>query len=167
MSRTRTIGVVALLAVVVTATGVALAPRSGRPASGPTASSCVETYSTQTLTHRAFAFDGTITALGEPDDELGTVAADFRVAEWLRGGSAAMVRLDLAAPGVAGVDAEGGASEYAVGTRLLVSGEPRRGGRPLTDAVAWSCGFTRTHDVATAEAWRRSLTAANGRPAGA
>jgi len=31
---------------------------------------------------------------------------------------------------------------YGVGSRLLVSGEPRWGGGALTNAIAWGCGFT-------------------------
>jgi hypothetical protein len=34
---------------------------------------------------------------------------------------------------------------YAVGTRLLVSGE---------DQIVWACGFTRYFDEETAAAWR-------------
>jgi len=51
------------------------------------------------------------------------------------------------------------ALSYGVGTRLLVSGEPRWGGAPLTDAIAWGCGFTRYYDPATADAWRNAMPA--------
>lgn len=46
---------------------------------------------------------------------------------------------------------------YGLGTRLLVSGEPRWGGGALTDAMAWGCGFTRYYDKATADNWRAAF----------
>lgn len=39
------------------------------------------------------------------------------------------------------------------GARLLVTGEPRWGGEPLDDAVAWGCGFTQPWTSSAAEQW--------------
>ena len=44
-------------------------------------------------------------------------------------------------------------ASYGVGSRLLVSGEPRLGGAALDAATAWSCGFTRHYDAQTAAEW--------------
>ncbi|UER54311.1 hypothetical protein HJG43_06910 [Kineosporiaceae bacterium SCSIO 59966] len=78
----------------------------------------------------------------------------FRVLEWFRGGDAA--RITVAMPSSGQVDsASDEALTYGVGTRLLVSGEPRWGGAALDDPVAWLCGFTRSYDDATAAQWRR------------
>ena len=47
--------------------------------------------------------------------------------------------------------------DLVVGDRLLVSGEPRWGGAPLEDAIAWLCGgFTVVYSEADAEIWRQS-----------
>jgi hypothetical protein len=51
---------------------------------------------------------------------------------------------------------------YEVGTRLLVSGEPRWGGAPLDRAIAYGCGgFTRYYEAALAEEWRRGVAGAS------
>lgn len=76
----------------------------------------------------------------------------FTVHEWFRGGSGDSVTVDLAAPG----GFAGRGKDYELGTRLLVSGEPRWGGEALERPIAWSCGFTRYHDVETATAWREA-----------
>lgn len=39
---------------------------------------------------------------------------------------------------------------YGLGSRLLVSGQPRWGGNALKFPIAWSCGFTRYHDPSSA-----------------
>jgi hypothetical protein len=89
---------------------------------------------------------------------LGYVAVTFTVHEWFHGGSGGTVTVDMWPPAEGPEttqvpDGEWG-SPYAVGTRLLVSGEPRWGGEPLGQAVAWTCGFTRYYDEATATQWR-------------
>lgn len=120
---------------------------------GP-ATSCVETYSPAALGDRAFAFDGTVRDIGEGRDDLGYVPVTFDVRQWFRGGGAAQVTVAMPPPGQ--VDSAGGDTlTYDVGARLLVSGEPRWGGKPLDDPVAWLCGFTRSYDEATAAQWRR------------
>lgn len=55
---------------------------------------------------------------------------------------------------------EDGPPSYGVGTRLLVSGEPRWGGTdPLRDAFAWGCGFTRYYDAQAATDWTDAFSA--------
>jgi hypothetical protein len=122
--------------------------------------SCAGEYSATALRQRAFAFDGTVTTIGpartnRSGADLSLVAATFRVNQWFRGGSSATVTVDITPPDPGGV--EDSAPAYRIGSRLLVSGEPRWGGSPLTDAIAWACGFTRYYDPATAETWRTAL----------
>jgi hypothetical protein len=50
-----------------------------------------------------------------------------------------------------------GNAGYAVGSRLLVTGESRWGGAPLEDPVAWYFGFSPTYDTETARNWRDTL----------
>jgi hypothetical protein len=47
--------------------------------------------------------------------------------------------------------------EVSPGQRLLVSGEPRWGGEPLDDAIAWECGFTTSFTDAAAEECEAAL----------
>jgi len=128
---------------------------------GGAAASCVEEYSPASVTGRAFAFDGTIAAIGparsnRPGAGLDLVAATFTVNQWFQGGSGATVTVDINPPEARRSIDDSGPS-YGVGTRLLVSGEPRWGGAPLTDAIVWGCGFTRYYDQATANSWRAAF----------
>lgn len=134
-------------------------PRTGPVEHKGSAASCVEGYSTETLLHRAFAFDGTIVAIGpggtnKPDmGQLDTAAVTFKVNEWFKGGVNDTVTVDLLSPtsNIAGDDTPA----YERGTRLLVSGEPRWDGEPLEDAIAWSCGgFTSYYEQGLADEWR-------------
>lgn len=134
-------------------TGVGALPDSG-------VASCVEGYSTATLAGRSFAFDGTVTALGPPRTNragaaLPLAGVTFHVNDWFTGGSGDSVTVDLTAPTKArsGSSTDEAVPSYGVGTRLLVSGEPRWGGAPLDNAIAWGCGFTRYYDAQTAAAW--------------
>jgi hypothetical protein len=110
------------------------------------AASCVSEYSADTLGERAFAFDGTVVELRSehdprgPEQDVVTTRALFEVHEWFAGGSdgAALVWM---------------MREVTVGERLLVTGEPRWGGEPLEDAIAWECGFTTEHSEARAAEW--------------
>lgn len=122
---------------------------------------CVEGYDLTTLKHRAFAFDGTvsrITAMQPPTDGSDApnefLPVTFTVNEWFRGGDQSSITLDMIGPWVSS-DQE---ISYDVGTRLLVSGEPRFGGRPLQAAIAWACGFTRYYDKDTAASWRQAFS---------
>lgn len=134
-------------------TGVGALPDGG-------AASCVEDYSAPAVAGRAFAFDGTVVEVGPPHTNRAgggpaLAAVTFSVHQWFSGGSSDAVTVDMTAPnegtGNAAPDEAGPA--YAVGTRLLVSGEPRWGGAPLDDAIAWGCGFTRYYDEVTAASW--------------
>ena len=128
--------------------------------SGAGVGSCVEIYDLVRLKNRAFAFDGTVTQtevskpLADGTGALdGYLAVTFHVNEWFKGGAQSNVTVDMFGP------AANSAQEmsYGVGSRLLVSGEPRFGGSPLKAAVAWGCGFTRYYDEATAASWRNAL----------
>ncbi len=135
------------------------------------ATSCAERYSPSAVAKRAFAFDGVVIEIGSahsnrPDrGHLDLAGVTFAVGEWFSGGSASTFTLDMDAPMVGTGDppmvVAGGLNEgvpsYAVGSRLLVSGEPRWGGSHLTDAIAWGCEFTRYYDSATAASWRQAL----------
>lgn len=117
---------------------------------------CAAEYTPEAIAERAFAFDGTVLSVGEADrvGEAGepVVPVRFVVHTWYHGGDGAMVTVDLPAPLAAGIGGARRGPVYAVGTRLLVSGEVPEG-TPLDLPVAWGCGFTRYHDVATAAAW--------------
>ena len=122
------------------------------------AAECVEEYSPAAVAGRAFAFDGTVTAIGparsnRPDVELELSAVTFRVHTWFRGGSGDTVTVDLGAPRGTHSPAEPSVPAYEIGTRLLVSGESRWGGGALDAPIAWSCGFTRSYDAQTAAEW--------------
>jgi hypothetical protein len=129
--------------------GNAVAQGKQGPLPDDGAASCVELYSLQTLKHRAFAFDGTVVKIGPPRSnrpgvEMPLSGVTFRVNQWFRGGSAPTVVVDVTTT-----------KAYEIGTRLLVSGEPRWGGEPLAQAIAWGCGFTRYYDPGTAAQWAR------------
>lgn len=122
------------------------------------AAKCVEGYSPVAVAKRSFAFDGTITTIGparsnRPGVALPLAGVTFRVNKWFRGGTLSTVTIDMEAPDIT---AEDPLPSYGIGTRLLVSGEPRWGGAPLDAAIAWSCGFTRYYDPGTAAAWAAS-----------
>lgn len=132
--------------------------RSG-PLTSSAVTSCVEQYSPRTVAELGFAFDGTVTAIGRGvtdrpgSGQLGYAGVTFEVDEWFAGGDTATVTVDMARPTTESADGESLPS-YEVGTRLLVSGQPRWGGAPLDDPIAWGCGFTRYYDAETADRWR-------------
>lgn len=126
--------------------------------------SCVEGYNLTTLQGRAFAFDGTVTSTAamqppqaEMDARAGYLAVTLPVHEWFRGGDQSSVTVDLVPGPTQGTVTSVEGASFGVGTRLLVTGEPRFGGPPLQAPVAWSCGFTRDYDQPTAAAWRQTL----------
>ena len=137
-------------------------PISSRgPVPGNLVADCVEIYGPTTLKHRAFAFDGTVTrtsAMQPPADGSGALdgylTVTFKVDQWFRGGDQATVTLDMIGPAINSVQQ----MSYGIGTRLLVSGEPRFGGRPLQAAIAWGCGFTRYYDRDTAALWHQAFS---------
>ena len=121
-----------------------------------TSALCVEVYSPETLSNRSFAFDGTVTAIETrtdpklPEGENESQWLTFDVHEWYLGGSEPSVGV-----WVDGLNVETtvGTITAEVGTRLLVAGEPRWGGRPLEDPLAWSCGFTQQWSEEAAAEW--------------
>lgn len=117
------------------------------------ATSCVEGFSLEGLSRRAFAFDGTVAeVMSEMDPKLEDDGsgrrpqprARFDVSEWFAGGSGATALVWLQ-------------REVSVGDRLLVSGEPRWDGAPLDDAVQWECGWTVRYSADDASAWREAV----------
>jgi hypothetical protein len=119
------------------------------------AASCVEAYDPQTLAKRSFAFDGIVASVGK-SSASGSEVIDpyvpvvFNVNHWYRGGDGGSVTVAMFPPGAhTGVNN----ATYDVGSRLLVSGEPRFGGAPLNDPISWSCGFTRWYNEADAQIW--------------
>jgi hypothetical protein len=87
--------------------------------------------------------------------KLHYAAVTFSVDEWFQGGSEPTITVDMQPPIFVGE----GSPSYGVGTRLLVSGEPRWGGKPLDDAIVWGCGFTRCYTPQTADAWHEAASA--------
>ena len=131
------------------------------PISPDSSASCVEQYDLTTLKNRALAFAGTVSRIAAThpagDGSVavpGYVTVTFTVQEWFRGGDQTTVTVDMMSPSSAGTVSSVEGLTYGVGTRLLVSGEPRFGGSPLQDPIAWGCGFTRSFDQSTAATWR-------------
>lgn len=138
-------------------------PTSGRHGplrSGSPAASCVEQYAPDAIADRSFAFDGTVLSIGPSASDRGDAAdldtsgVTFEVNEWFAGGDSDTVVVDMQSP--TGLSSASEGYSYGVGSRLLVSGEPRWGGAPLDAPIAWSCGFSRYYDAATAGAWREA-----------
>jgi hypothetical protein len=137
--------IVALLAArapASTPSGVDAAGGAGGAAAGGSGSSlaCAERYSTTALGARGFAFDGTVTSLG--DDGV-----TFAINEAFRG--------------VAGPSVVLGAPPVSDGVITLVDGPSlEQGGRYLVsgdDLSVWACGFTQPYDEALAATWRTAL----------
>ena len=114
------------------------------------AASCAVEYNAATLAERTWAFDGTLVAVSTGNDTRLDVVptATFTVNQWYRGGTGEEVTVQYEA---------GHLLEFAptVGTasRMLVAGEPRWGGQPLDDAIAWGCGFTQPWTSTAADQW--------------
>lgn len=143
------------------ASGPSHSASQGPIVAGSSSASCVEPYDLATLKHRAFAFDGTVTsnaAMRPPADSSGALpgyrTVTFLVHEWFRGGGQATVTVNMMAGPASGTVNSVQGTSFGVGTRLLVSGEPRFGGKPLQAPIAWGCGFTRSYDPSTAAGWR-------------
>lgn len=121
------------------------APADQDPA-GSSGMSCVSEYSAETVTERAFAFDGTVVGVGgesdprAPAEDAVTGGVQFEVHEWFAGGAGETVTVWMQRP-------------VEEGDRLLVAGEPRWGGAPLEDAIAWECGFTAAYSDARSHEW--------------
>lgn len=139
----------------------AAAETPSRPLGQNAATSCVDDYDLTTLVDRAFAFDGTVTTIGEntspADDPDLYIDLTFDVHEWFAGDGPRSVTVEMFSPGVrTSVET----ADYEIGSRLLISGEPRWGGTPLESPVVWMCGFSRTYDSSTAANWRQAFNPA-------
>jgi len=140
-------------------------PTAGRTGPLPTggAASCVESYNAKAVQRRAFAFDGVVLSVGRSvsdrgdDGDLGLQGVTFEVREWFAGGDRDKVTVDLQEPSADEADSSDPNHTYGIGSRLLVSGEARWGGKPLDHPIAWNCGFSRYYDPATATAWRNTM----------
>ena len=120
--------------------------------------SCATEYSPGEVAQRAFAFSGTVRSTGPSRTNRDRVAmplvsATFHVDHWFAGGSGQTVTIDIVDP-KRGVRSSAASPSYGIGTRLLVSGEHRWEVADPNDLLAWSCGFTRYYDTATATSWR-------------
>lgn len=101
---------------------------------------CVEPYSTTAITHRTFAFDGTVSAIN--GDKV-----TFTVGTAYRGAAGGTITLD--APGMTGATiTSAGGPNLAVGERYLVAGD---------DQFVWACGYTQPYDAAVAAEWAAAL----------
>lgn len=134
----------------------------GQPA-GLKAASCVEQYSPDTLRNRAFAFDGTVVSIElrrdpklqlEEEEDSRIPWVTFSVHRWYRGGSGDEVGVWVES---LNIETSAGTIRGDPGTRLLVAGEPRWGGAPLDDAIAWPCGFTQPYTPEAAAEWEAAL----------
>jgi hypothetical protein len=121
------------------------------------AASCVEVYSPETLANRAFALDGTVASIETradpklPAGERETPWVTFDVNRWFLGGSGETVGIWM--DGV-NIETSAGTVNAEPGMRLLVAGEPRWGGDPLDDPLAWTCGFTQDWTEQAAAEWK-------------
>jgi hypothetical protein len=125
------------IAIAVAVLGRGATPGLGPDPSGPPqVGACVEIYSLETLPHRTYAFDGTVTSITR--DEV-----TFQVNEAFRGVGAAEVT--LTATGMTGTAITlGHGPSLSVGERYLVAGD---------DRFVWGCGFTQPYDVDVAASW--------------
>jgi hypothetical protein len=131
-------------------------PSASTDVSVMTAASCAFEYNPSILAERTWAFDGTLVSLGSLEDShLGTVpSATFSVNHWYRGGGGDQVTVQFEMGPISEF-----VPEVEAGARLLVTGEPRWGGQPLDDPVAWGCGFTQPWTADAAESWADVLGA--------
>jgi hypothetical protein len=144
---TRTLGLGAgVAAIAAFALVVALGGRSPAPGATPGGSvgtgsaSCVEPYSKTAITHRTFAFDGTVSAINGEQ-------VTFTVGKAYRGAAGGTITLD--APGMTGTAiTSAGGPNLAVGERYLVAGD---------DHFVWACGYTQRYDAAVAAEWAAVL----------
>ena len=137
-------------------TTLAASPNTATDARVTSEAKCAFAYNPSTLAQRSWAFDGTLVSVGSLNDShLGPVpSATFSVNRWYRGGSGDQVTVQFQMGPISEFVPKVGA-----GARLLVSGEPRWGGKPLDDPVAWGCGFTQSWTAYAAESWANALGA--------
>lgn len=107
-------------------------------AGGSDVTSCVESFSPETLRDRDYAFDGTVDSVEGPD-------ITFAVNEWFAGGTESTVTLDH--QGYAGMLLDPNTA-LEPGTRALMAGD---------GSMVWSCGFTQLWSDGTAAEWRQAF----------
>ena len=139
------------------------------PLASPSQVSCVTDYTLEQLSERGFAFDGTVVSVEAPAgpgtvpaaelDSLPIINATLEVHEWFKAGDSNITSITVAMPPPDDTSELNDPTWWGVGSRLLVTGESRWGTDPLDGPVAWMCGFSRTYDPATADAWRAQLDA--------
>lgn len=144
--RPRLIGLAGVAAAAAVALALTFGGRGQAPVTGPGgsiapgAATCVEPYTKAALANRAFAFDGTVSAI---DGERVT----FSIGRSFKGASGATITLD--AQGMTGTTiTSAGGPTLAVGGRFLVAGD---------DRFAWGCGYTQPYDDAVAAEWVAAL----------
>ncbi len=151
---------------VATPDAVTTTPESRSRWTSSFAASCVELYSTETLRHRAFAFDGIVESLetrvdpklpaeGSQSQELPWVT--LKVNQWFKGGESPEVAIWVDPHWL-----EGG-WPLEPGDRLLVAGE-YRWGQPPEDPFAWGCGFTQPYTPEAAAQWADAMTEPTATP---
>ena len=123
--------------------------------------SCAKEYSPTEVSKGAFAFSGTVRAIGPGRTNRGgaqmpLVSATFSVDRWFKGGAGQIVSIDIVDPSPAHAP-EGPSPSFGIGTRLLVSGAHRWDEETPDDLLAWACGFTRYYDPTTADRWRAAI----------
>lgn len=137
-------------------------PSGALPDAG--SASCVESYDPLAVRGRAFAFDGEVARVGPSvsdrgdGTDLGLSGVTFTVREWFLGGRGDTVTVDMPPQSQVSDPSSEQGPIYGIGSRLLVSGESRWGGRsPLAAPIAWTCGFTRYYDQDSATEWRDAV----------
>lgn len=113
-------------------------PADPNAAAGSEVTSCVESYSPETLSNREYAFDGTVTAVEGPN-------MTFTVNEWFSAGEGETITLDHQGYAGALLDPQ---TPLDVGARALIAGD---GG------FVWSCGFMQLWTEESAAEWRAAF----------
>jgi hypothetical protein len=90
--------------------------------------------------------------LPEGENEIPWVI--FEVNRWFRAGSARQIGVWI---DNLNIETSAGTIEAEPGARLLVAGEPRWGGDPLEDPIAWACGFTQRWTPEAAAEWEAAF----------
>ncbi len=109
--------------------------------------SCAERFGEDTLAGRQWAFEGTVSAIREPEAMDAPYEVDFAVARWFHGGDATTITVrtyDVSGTSFAGDLA------LAEGYHLLASGD---------DEFLWGCGFSMMYSQEGAELFERAFAA--------
>ena len=125
---------------------------------------CVRSYDAAGLRAQAFALDATVDSIRRHGKQVG-----LHVTEWFRGGSGDTLTVPgrsaiggLGDPDAPGSDHDEQGAAYAVGTRLLISGQYADDGGLLV----WHCGYTRYWTRDDDASWREVYGASAPLPEG-